>query len=150
MTEYFGSGWEVGDILLRRELVAQGFSDADIHAMVRRGELRRITYGVLAVGLAPEDPRVAHAQRAAGIARLHGAAIALSHHSALVHQDLPLDGSVDLAGPVNAVRLAGGTSSSTALTVWRPRTSVESIPLEGADWSFLLSSPRSRWRRTTL
>lgn len=131
MTTYFGHGWEEGDILLRRDLVASGFTDADLHALVDRGLLRRMAYGVLAVGQVPADPRIAHAQRAAGQARLHRDGIALTSHSALAHHDLPLDGYVDMHGPVRAARLSSGTSSTTALQVCRPRTPPPVIPLEG-------------------
>lgn len=120
-----------GDVVLRRDLVQAGWSDADLHAMVEHQVLRRLAHGVLAVGAAPSDPLLEHAQRATGIARWHGDRIALSGLSALSPLGLPLDGYLDFSRRVQAIRVRGGARSSRNQQILRLRSIPRTVELVG-------------------
>ncbi|HXH81172.1 type IV toxin-antitoxin system AbiEi family antitoxin domain-containing protein [Nocardioides sp.] len=85
------------DILLRRELIAQGYNDRAVWRMVKAGILVRVRYGAyvdadLVRGL--DDVAMSRVRARAVLKTAHPTSV-LSHHSALAEYDVPLWG-VDL------------------------------------------------------
>jgi hypothetical protein len=79
-------------ILLRREAIADGMSDAALRRAVRAGELVKVRHGayVAQERWAAADHRERHVITARAIHRTHGDRIAFSHHTAAVLHELDL------------------------------------------------------------
>jgi hypothetical protein len=82
------------DVLLRRELIAEGFTDRDIRAQVRSGALSRLRYGAYARSELVHELDGVEMMRARARAVLrtaHGSAV-LSHQNGLAEHGVPLWG----------------------------------------------------------
>jgi hypothetical protein len=109
-----------GGVFLRADALITGHSDDDVRGWIRSGEVRRLRRGVFAVGAEPDFAADRMLQQAAGLARLHGDDIAMSHHTALLLHGIAVH-EVPL-GDVWAVRVSGAVQSGPGLRVIRPRT----------------------------
>ncbi|WP_116115872.1 hypothetical protein [Austwickia chelonae] len=76
----------------RARLLAQGFTEADIAAAVRHGDIVRVARGMYGVPRPGSTPEERHVRLAAAMARRFAGTAVLSHHSALATAGLPLHG----------------------------------------------------------
>lgn len=82
------------DVLLRRELIAEGFTDRDIRAQVRAGALTRLRYGAYArteLLLEVDGVDMMRARARAVLRTAHETAV-LTHQSSLAEHGVPLWG----------------------------------------------------------
>jgi very-short-patch-repair endonuclease len=79
-------------ILLRREAIAQGMTDASLRYAVRKGELVKVRHGAYADAARwnAADHRERHVILARAVHRTHGERVAFSHHTAAVIHGLDL------------------------------------------------------------
>jgi hypothetical protein len=82
------------DIVLRRDLIADGFTDRDIHAQVKAGELTKLRYGAYApTDLVKELDEVGMMRaRARAVLRTAHESAVLSHQNSLAEHEVPLWG----------------------------------------------------------
>lgn len=108
-----------GGVFVRGDALGCGHTDHELRAWVAEGEVRRLRRGVFAVGPGPSYASEVMLESARGLARLHGDAIALSHHTALALHGIAVHGvSCDT---VHAVRVSGSVQSSPGFHVHRTR-----------------------------
>ncbi|MCE0485658.1 hypothetical protein [Ornithinimicrobium sediminis] len=118
-----------GGVFLRADALVTDHTDDDIRAWARSGEVRRLRRGVFAVGAEPGFAADRMLEQAAGLARLHGDDIALSHHTALVLQGVAVH-EVPFS-EVWSVRVGGAVQSGPGLRVVRPRTAPTLVRVGG-------------------
>lgn len=82
------------DVVLRRELIAEGFTDRDIRAQVKSGALTRLRYGAYApteLVHGVDGVNMMRARARAVLRTAHGSAV-LSHQNGLAEHGVPLWG----------------------------------------------------------
>ncbi len=118
-----------GGVFLRADALITGHSDDDLRGWIRSGEVRRLRRGVFAAGAEPDFAADRMMQQAAGLARLHGDDIAMSHHTALLLHGVAVH-EVPLRD-VWVVRVSGAVQSGPGFRVVRPRVASTLVRVSG-------------------
>lgn len=114
---------------MRADALITGHTDDDVRGWVRSGEVRRLRRGVFALGAEPDFAADRMVEQATGLARLHGDAIAMSHHTAVLLHGVAVH-EVPLS-QVWAVRVCGAVQSGPGFRVARPRTAPPLVRVAG-------------------
>lgn len=116
-------------VFTRAGALHAGHTDARLSTWVSEGLVRRVGRGVFAVAPPPEYAEGRLLERAKAFAHGHGPHVALSHHAALMLQDIST-----FAVPLHtvyAVRLAGGAQGGAGIHLERPRVTPPTLLIGG-------------------